>query len=489
MLIPYITNVTKRVRYYSFYPWLCDQYARRKGDTSTESWQQYVRRAEALLALACCANKGGWVEGVSGIDWAVRHWRAHSQDSSIDFAKAALPDIAGGYLKASYGAFGQIYGGVLQELGLLGTVPDHSIPVPGLIVGDNIVKAYAKSVGDAGLEFLDVLEQGESDSNTLKRLGGVLTPGAIPEDSDERQLLEEALLNEDKTNIIDPTARWESLLLILHVANCLETEPSPDQIRWALYSKQLSDGTSLNLPARLLNRCSMWQAYQANELSHIAMEALLALLLEGISQDQESVTSVIGGVISKLLNTWQEPPASWGALRENLILSENPSDPEQEDSEANLARTVMDRGDPVAAAVAGVHLLAVLDMRWSGLKHSVGAVFGPGSLLGTRFPECVIGVLTFLRARETEPFEQTLANLVQRYVVEQHLRIALRKLYHQGKRTFLFELADGQFQKPLSTSPVLTNPRFTTSLAFLQDMHLLDKKGPTERGRGLLGTS
>lgn len=44
-LLPGITNVTDRVRYYSFYPWLLHRYALdiKKRDLTT--WQNHLRRA------------------------------------------------------------------------------------------------------------------------------------------------------------------------------------------------------------------------------------------------------------------------------------------------------------------------------------------------------------------------------------------------------------------------------------------------------------
>jgi hypothetical protein len=50
-LLPGISNVTLRLRYYGLYAWLCWTYAKREGDTNPESWKRFIRRAEALYAL------------------------------------------------------------------------------------------------------------------------------------------------------------------------------------------------------------------------------------------------------------------------------------------------------------------------------------------------------------------------------------------------------------------------------------------------------
>ena len=50
-LIPGISNVTLRVRYYGFYAWLAAVYTERTRDTDPKAWQRFIRRAEALYAL------------------------------------------------------------------------------------------------------------------------------------------------------------------------------------------------------------------------------------------------------------------------------------------------------------------------------------------------------------------------------------------------------------------------------------------------------
>ena len=52
MLLPGLNNVTGRLRYYSFYCWLLDEYSKRIGSTNPKDQQQFIRRAEYIIALA-----------------------------------------------------------------------------------------------------------------------------------------------------------------------------------------------------------------------------------------------------------------------------------------------------------------------------------------------------------------------------------------------------------------------------------------------------
>lgn len=98
-LLPGISNVTLRIRYYGFYAWLSAVYARRIGDTNPKTWQRFVRRAEALYALA--AQTRGGEGGIAGILWAQRKL-AGSSSGMIAFGDDAEPGSPTYYLKQAF---------------------------------------------------------------------------------------------------------------------------------------------------------------------------------------------------------------------------------------------------------------------------------------------------------------------------------------------------------------------------------------------------
>jgi hypothetical protein len=79
-LLPGISNVTLRVRYYGLYAWLSWVYANRIGDTNP--------KAEALYALT--AQRHGGETGVAGIFWAGEKLNMADNDT-ISFAEDAEP--------------------------------------------------------------------------------------------------------------------------------------------------------------------------------------------------------------------------------------------------------------------------------------------------------------------------------------------------------------------------------------------------------------
>ena len=89
----------------------------------------------------------------------------------------------------------------------------------------------------------------------------------------------------------------------------------------------------------------------------------------------------------------------------------------------------------------------------------------------------------------TEPLPKFVARLVEERVIRRHLWVGLRKFRYQGDYTFLIETDNGRVRKRAADGPVFTNPRLAPALTFLRDIHLVDDKGLTARGRELAGAA
>jgi len=130
-LIPGIGNVTFRMRYYGFYPWLLRHYLQPSGSTDPEVWRMFLRRAEALYALISHDADGEF--GVAGTLWAIRAVTAVKTGGGlipIDFAAAAAPGSDDHYFAQRWGVFGLAYQSQLYEIGDLLRGEGHGISLP-----------------------------------------------------------------------------------------------------------------------------------------------------------------------------------------------------------------------------------------------------------------------------------------------------------------------------------------------------------------------
>lgn len=484
-LVPNITNVTKRVRYYSLYPWLCDQYARNKGSSDWSNFRRFIRRAEALYALSCATLANNAHAGISGIDWATKLLVSEKAWGTFQFAKAADSAQDGAYLKAANGAFGQIYMSPLFGLGVLSHTNHHTIPVPSISIGEKMNRAFADAIGDTAKTFMAIIERGEATLQELEIIGRAFGPESIHPDSEENKLLCEAVFGDDFGNAHKSGSRRETMLLLLHFAKIAGKMPSSQELRWSMYSRCLPSGEAASIPEPLSQRCELWRAYQAHELYQVSVESLFHLLLETMSADLTPVEEVLRITASSVVAELHTQGETWADLRGEISLSHNPSSGEN-NSERSLANIVTSKGEPAKRAAAGLRLLATLDQRWPGTVHAVGHVFSLSQPIGMQYQKAIMGGLNFFRNRESQALEKCIFDFLQRFIVEQHLSVAIRKLHHQRKSTFRFELNDGTIRRISNIEPGFTNPRLDSALIFLRDLKLLCETGLTEKGRRIL---
>lgn len=240
-LLPGISNVTLRIRYYGFYAWLSSIYAVRIRDTNPKTWQRFIRRAEALYALV--SQRHGGEHGVAGILWAQRRLNG-TPSFEISFADDAEPGSPTHYLKQPWGAYGAAYASQLFEVGIFSAAEGHQIPVPSLQIGEALARAFAGGFGVLGDRYIDAIEQGVVSLDDLDAFMP-MTPSSLAPDAGERQIYEDLLFAEAGLERAEDLDRRKSLLLILKLAQQLGSAPDTMDVRWALYAGCLPDGTAL----------------------------------------------------------------------------------------------------------------------------------------------------------------------------------------------------------------------------------------------------
>lgn len=487
-LLPGISNVTIRVRYFGLYSWLSLVYAQKSGDTNPVSWQRYVRRAEALYALI--AQRKGNETGVAGTDWASRRLEDETE-TVIDFVADAEPGSPTHYLKQAWGAYGAAYKSQMDVLGLYTTGANHEIPVPTEKLGRPLGEAFAESGGAVMERFVAAIEQGRVSLVDLDAFTA-LTPGAIPSDSRERQLYEKLLFAEAGLERIEDTSRRSTLDLLLNFADQTQRTPTPDEFRWAMYAGHLPDGATLNCAADdLLAQQRLWSIYQANDLIHICFEALLKYFLDELEpfRDGLSLEAMIPELVGELERANSGNPKTWREFLETTQPRENALYPDDPNSDFSLTKSVMNacRHDSVCSA-EGAHsalkLLATLQNRLESVMPGIEAAFSPMDRDAFR---STLTELRFLQTLSDKSFKEVVGCLIEERVIRRHMWVALRKLRYQGDYTFLFDSDNGKLRLRQKDGPVFTNPRLGPAIRFLQDIHLLNQNGLTEYGRERLG--
>jgi len=518
-LLPGLTNVTERARYYGVYPWALHRFAQdkhRRGDRA--AWLTWIRSIDFAYAAAAMASDRS-TTGVVGADRARQLLRGKDDDDVIDIASPAALDKSGkvpskgAYFQATEGGYGQYYKGALEVLGLLGRDEAARHPDRILTTYAGLPIARAIDAQESFQRLLGVATEGRATLSDLKAIGAATSPGAIDPDGFERDVLRRLVLATDDDLCRGQSAssrgwRRASLLLALLYAREAETVAGdfPYELRWACASQSLPDGSKWVPPGELGPTMLAWAAYHRNDLLGYSLEALHLLALRHMD-DGDFTPAEIAAYITELAIApipQTEQTAAFPAITGTVTAWLKQCAPDAEAQAepwgqrgtwrwaAMLQNAVRDRDDEAIAAWAA-RLLGRLATERDFFETYPFEHFPDGAEIAAS-REVHIGSWLLRTAERTDELARSfLRQLVLEWVLYRHLRVATRKLATQGISTFKFRPELGRLVRTVDSMPMptLTNPRLREGHRFLVDLGYLDEvKGGTrltEDGAEALG--
>ena len=477
-LVPGLTNVTNRLRYYSFYCWVIQQYEQTEHSGDEAKWRIFIRRAEALYALACYVVDPQHSDGLAGGLWAGAFRQSLPTDLIDLRPHTDKPGQSGQYLKAVRGNFGQFYIASMTEVGLL--TPSGRIPIVSEQSGREMANAFAESVGKSTSLISSAIKTGTVTPEQLIEVGSVAHPSRIPVGSKELSLLRSYLLAMNAPEG-SGAARRASAWLLLDLLRHGVSADDETSVREAFYNRRIPGGSTYPVSGSTIDR---WMAFQANELCHVAFEAILNALLTNLQNHPLGMDpnllleNLLGPPLAKLSatgQTWQE----WATVTGVNFVG----------SEETLAEPILSALSNVELAsnpdclINALQLTATLWLRWGGEDTSVRDTIERHAGNGGR---SLSGVLRTLNAEASNTVADALRQTVRRHLIADHLTIAGRKLAASGTFTYHFTLSDGVMSDGRVTTYAYTNPRLRNLIRFLQDAQLYDGSTVTDDGMEFL---
>lgn len=484
-LMPGVSNVTLRMRYYALHSWLAGEYARAHHSPNVEDWCRFVRRGEALYALI--SQHQVHETGVAGNRWANTMLK-NLRGERIDFAmNTDTPKGPSQYLRQKFGAFGAAYSSQLRVVGLIKAAQDHDVPILTESTGQELASAFASAVGAAGRHFLLAASHGSVTVGDLKRMA-CMAPARIGEDTKERELYEEVLFAPGAVGTLPALRRRSTLRVVLHTARQLKRPPDSNDVRWTAYSGYDDIGKQLTaLVGADAEHRYRWRVYHANDLAHVCHESLLRFALEVLASYPSGIPlrPLLAEITERLLAVAKPQPATWAKLEASVTMPANAWS-EESDAEWQLGGQLLGVATTAAltaeTAYLALRLLAVLGKRLRAERERMHAVLAH---VAHRTSQTVLTELAFMDARRDLPIEQALTDFLKQRVLDRHLAVAFQKL-RGGDYTFLFEVDEGRLRLRRKAGAVLTNPRLRSAIAFLHDTHLLNSDGLTAAGVRIL---
>jgi hypothetical protein len=474
-LVPGLTNVTNRLRYYSFYCWAVDTWEKRVHADNATRWRAFIRRAEVLYAMASFVADPATSSGMGGREWAEDNVDAVLQSSELDLSAHDDPDAKDSYLQAKAGNFGQFYLASMLDSRML--APSSGVPLVDKQLGRALASAFSAAVGHAAERAADAILAGRIPTAELKPLGEAMGPGHLKSGTEETELLRGYLGGVDGGH--QAMARRSSAWLLLDYIKRAGKEGSEWGFRRSAYNQQLPDGTSYHPNGATVAR---WRAYQANELCHAAMASLFNGLMQaqvdgypGGANPDDLISAYLSRISSELEDA-DRPWRSWAADEISDLFGR------EHDLETAIQPCLKYEENPaptMAGLAQAVRLLAVLWARWAdgqgGLTELVDRYAGPGG-------SSISAVLSTLSAAQEASVQEAIGLACRKHIIECHQGIAARKLATAGRDTFHFTMEDGVLSNGRRRAYDYTSPRLANLGRFLADALFIDGNLITPEG-------
>lgn len=477
-LLPGISTITLRFRYYAFFPWILKHYEDHIRHTDPAIFRLFHRRCEILFALVCC--RGEPELGIAGSDWANQKLDGLSKEfddgAVIEFAVNADPEAEQSqrYLRNKGGAFGGIYASQLVEMGLI--IPgDEQNPIPVCTKRAlPIAAAFGASLGAMADVFFGLVKGGAVPTSYLDKLK-LMKPAALLPGSEEHRLLSDVLLGKAMTPSAGDIMRRRTMLMLLDLADNLNRVPRVEDAKWQWYDGGVADGLMANVTTDKDAR-SFWSLYQACDLTRLAYETILSAALT-LLESAPSRRLPLSVLVDQLVG-FIDPPVDqiWCDFKKSFVLGDGSTGTVK--GHALAMSDAGDAGDTADQVRHAIALIAALVEKSAELSTFMEQGLNAGEHFQSLRTEA-----RFLQEQEMSSARSVVELLIRDRIVKRHLWVASRKFRSQKAYTFLLEPEDSllRYRGHFSLSP--SSPRLQQALRFLSDVKMINENGLTELGR------
>lgn len=489
-LLPGITNVTDRARYYSFHPWVIWSFDKRYKNKTIEEFRRVLRRAECLFTLIAIRHArklGDTDDGRHGKALVGRNKLLRVEESS-DFSLDDYATLEGPhrYFKNKLGGLGQYYFGPLRDLRILDHSPEGAGYPPGYDRSRGCALAEAFDSGVPGDAFFQVMESPSSTWADLDELSAFCPCGLRDNPMELELLLDLFLARSDLFQLDGGAVRKASLGLLLDLVgrkNARVSGYSFERIlRGAAYSRTLPDGMAWQVAPTFQRAQRGWATYQRNELLSLGMQGLFAAVLRAIERDRGGrilSTADAADVAIKILPSLTDKLA---LPLEDVVAQVRADLPPLTDwmnSEHEIERgwrlQTFHLSDHLLESVASESVAILLALLARGVDEYPYSDF---ELDPEYFDPREVHLLSLRQFSRSEwkgmSVEAWVRWLAVHWGIARHLRVALRKLRGERRDTFRIRPLESEFRVLEAPVPTYTVPRVNQSIQILRDLGLVE---------------
>lgn len=477
LLMPGLNNVTGRIRYYSFYSWLLDQYSKINGSTDPAIQKTFIRKAEYIIALSAhfYAGESGSIPGSNYAKTEVQNQDIQVHDLNAGIYK---PDgtTANTYWNYSWGAFGQYYIGSLRDIGIVISREDSEVYArtnsqeDHFVSGEMLADAFDSNIPTNKKElFLKCLTESSISEEQLKDLLPEFNLTHVPENTKEQELLIRLLLQKDIPLRIEEepiTLRKDS---IRHLLQFVASQPEKFDDREFIYTAYNNKGKA---DEKREDSLLGWYYYQFNEFWHYANTSLfngtLNFLEENYGPNWVPLNQLIDNLANGVLQLFVE---------EELVTDANNT------VEVVLHHLKADEYHYMEAASKSLKtekvfygLLMIFSQYLNNLEElALLKNYGDSNHLAKDGD----GVTYFLgpfKKKQQIPLIQYIKEYLFKNIIYRHQYVAFRKMRGSSLSTQKFIIEDHHIRYLGNFEAGYTGPRVGNLISFLKDLSVITQE-------------
>ena len=489
-LLPGMTNLTLRLRYYGMYLWLLDEYHNLPSDSpfkqSPKAQYKFIRRAELITAFLMVNNHPKELS-VIGNDFATRNVDEANEKGFYDIALGAdqNKDTIKGSVYWDYGsgALGQYYAGSLFALNLADSKNGffERTEEYGMILAESYRKSLSK---ETAVLFLKRIDEGRLYIDDLQLLDEIALNKEY-KDTPEGAFYFKMLLSNDglksKTAFQKITSqRKESLHLFLNLINDGDENLNIYELPLNAYS------TCLKKNKDEVSEASFgWYYYYLNELAHHSLEAVFWGMLCEMDKRNYSLEQFLSEITKKVcIDCKSQLGDHTESLMSQLIQSLDPNNFDTLKFIDKIDASVKGN-ESMDGIVQGIFALLSLYRDNQKKLHDVRD-YANNHFLNSKYGNALQIFDTYIETNQELKFEGFVRKFIQT-LLNEHIAVAYNKMGNGEKNLLKFVVEDNYLVHIETMRPNFTNPRLRTLLNFTRDLGLVSPENQlTESGKELL---
>ncbi len=483
-LLPGMTNLTLRLRYYGFYMWVLQNYQELYGSNTEKTYKDqyfYVRKAELIMAFIMMQLHPD-EQSVIGSDYTKRNAKEVDELGYYNITKGA--DKSNGnenrelYWDFGSGALGQYYAGSLVSLKLIKSEGFFIIEEQG----QQLALAFANNIEDNQKQlFLTIIETGKLDMQDLEQLADFALNN-IPVHSDEWNFYIQMLMGTDGVNLVDDLGAETNLRresLSLYLKYLFQDDDAYDNrsfIKWQYneFNPEESGNASFG-----------WTYYYVNEAIHFALETIFWSILVDLRDKERVFNDYIELITERIVSNSKE-------LYINISLDSTLNDyivASSGSSVVSLLEALEEKvknysNNEEAEALAFQLLLAIYNSNYSRIdkikafEHKYG-INNQRGRISENFS-------IFIETKLNCDFKTFIKDALK-ILLNNHINSAYRKMGNGEGNLLKFMIEDGIIFHIQTMEPSHTSPRLKALENFMRDLSLITKERKlTDEGTSIL---